>query len=96
MGQIDQFLSSLKRALKARNIIYKDLAHSLNLSESSIKRILSDKTIGLDRLEEILKVTDISFAEVCKMANFEQDNVGYPLSEAVSYTHLTLPTKRIV
>ena len=42
---------------------------------------LSDKTIGLDRLEEILKVTDISFAEVCKMANFEQDNVGYPLTE---------------
>lgn len=81
MGQVDQFLSSLKRALKAKNIIYKDLARSLNLSESSIKRILSDKTIGLDRLEEILKATDISFAEVCKMANFEQENVGYPLTE---------------
>ena len=81
MSQIDQFLAAMKRALKAKNIIYKDLAHSLDLSESSIKRILSDKSIGLDRIEEICKACDISFAEICKNANFEEDISTYTLSK---------------
>jgi transcriptional regulator with XRE-family HTH domain len=81
MGQIDQFLAAMKRALKAKNIIYKDLAESLNLSESSIKRILSDKSIGLDRIEEICKTCDISFSEICKNANFDEDISTYTLSK---------------
>ncbi|MBC7713182.1 MAG: helix-turn-helix transcriptional regulator [Rhizobacter sp.] len=81
MSQIDQFLAAMKRALKAKNIIYKDLAESLDLSESSVKRILSDKSIGLDRIEEICKACDISFAEICKNANFEEDISTYTLSK---------------
>lgn len=81
MGQVDQFLNSLKRSLKSRNIIYKDLAKSLNLSESSVKRILSDKTISLERIEEICKACDISFSEICRNANFENDQSTYHLSQ---------------
>lgn len=81
MSQVDQFLHALKRALKARNIVYKDLAQSLDLSESSIKRILSDKSISLDRIEEICKHCDISFAEVCKNAQFDEDSNSYVLSK---------------
>ncbi|MBC7429133.1 MAG: helix-turn-helix transcriptional regulator [Bacteriovorax sp.] len=81
MSQIDQFLAALKRALKAKNIIYKDLADSLDLSESSVKRILSDKSISLERIEEICKASDISFAEICRNANFEEDISTYTLSK---------------
>jgi transcriptional regulator with XRE-family HTH domain len=81
MSQIDQFLTALKRALKAKNIIYKDLADSLDLSESSIKRILSDKSISLERIEEICKACDIKFSEICKNANFEEDITTYTLSK---------------
>lgn len=81
MSQIDQFLAALKRALKAKNIVYKDLEDSLDLSESSIKRILSDKSISLERIEEICKATDISFSEVCKNANFDEDIDTYSLSK---------------
>jgi transcriptional regulator with XRE-family HTH domain len=73
MSQIDQFLAALKRALKAKNIIYRDLADSLKLSESSIKRILGDKSISLERIEEICKACDISFSEICKNAQFDED-----------------------
>lgn len=74
MSQIDKFLESLKRALKAKNILYRDLAKALNLSESSVKRILTNKSLSLDRLEEICKLADISLAEVVKSANLEESN----------------------
>ena len=81
MSQIDQFLAAFKRALKAKNIIYKDLAESLKLSESSIKRILADKSISLERIEEICKASDISFSEVCKNAQFDEDLAVNTLSK---------------
>lgn len=81
MSQIDQFLSSLKRTLKAKNILYRDLAKALQLSESSVKRILSNKTLSLDRLEEICRVADISFSEVVKSANLEEANQAVTLTE---------------
>ncbi|WII72923.1 helix-turn-helix transcriptional regulator [Bdellovibrio sp. 22V] len=81
MSQIDQFLSSLKRALKTKNILYKDLAKALNLSESSVKRILSNKSLSLERLEEICRVADLSFSEVVKSANLDEANQVMLLSD---------------
>ncbi|KYG62060.1 helix-turn-helix transcriptional regulator [Bdellovibrio bacteriovorus] len=81
MSQIDQFLNSLKRALKAKNVLYRDLAKPLGLSESSVKRILSNKSLSLERLEEICRVADISFSEVVKSANLEEANQAVTLSD---------------
>jgi transcriptional regulator with XRE-family HTH domain len=81
MSQVDQFLSALKRALKAKNIIYRDLARTLDLSESSVKRILADKSLSLERIEEICKACDLSFAEICKNANFEEHMPTHSLSK---------------
>lgn len=81
MSQIDQFLNSLKRSLKAKNILYRDLAKALNLSESSVKRILSSKSLSLDRLEEICRVADISFSEIVRSANLEEANQMQYLTE---------------
>lgn len=81
MSQIDQFLSALKRSLKAKNILYRDLAKALDLSESSVKRILSSKSLSLDRLEEICRIADLSFSEVVKSANLEEADQPMVLSE---------------
>lgn len=81
MSQIDQFLNSLKRSLKAKNILYRDLAKALNLSESSVKRILSSKSLSLERLEEICRVADLSFSEVVRSANLEEANQVMILSD---------------
>lgn len=78
MSQIDQFLEALKKALKSKGIIYKDLSQRLKISESSVKRILSSKSLTLERLEEICRVTDINFSEVCRIADFNQeDQAGF-------------------
>lgn len=81
MSQIDKFLESLKRALKAKNILYRDLAKSLGLSESSVKRILSNKSLSLDRLEEICKIADLSFSEVVKAAQLEETSKTFTLTD---------------
>lgn len=81
MSQIDQFLGALKRALKAKNILYRDLAKALDLSESSVKRILSSKSLSLERLEEICRVADLSFSEVVRTANLEEANQVMILSD---------------
>ncbi len=73
MSQIDQFLAALKRALKVKGIVYRDLAKALQLSESSVKRILASKSLTLERLEEICTATEIPFSEVCKLAEFSGD-----------------------
>jgi transcriptional regulator with XRE-family HTH domain len=73
MSQIDQFLEALKKALKRKNIVYKDIAQKLNLSESSVKRILSSKSLTLERLEEICKLYDLQLSEIIALTDFEKD-----------------------
>lgn len=81
MSQIDQFLVALKRSLKNKGILYRDLAQSLGLSESSVKRILSSKSLSLDRLEEICRVSDISFVDIIKDANFDETESPHYLTD---------------
>lgn len=73
MSQIDQFLDALKKALKVKGVVYRDLARALELSESSVKRILAGKSLTLRRLEEICLATDIPFAELCRLADFARE-----------------------
>lgn len=71
MSQIDQFLDALKKALKSKAITYAELAKKLKISESSVKRILSSKSLTFSRLEEICTATEINFSEICKLTDFE-------------------------
>jgi DNA-binding Xre family transcriptional regulator len=66
MSQVDHFLVALKEALKEKKIKYRDLAKSLNLSESSIKRLLTSKSISLQRIEDICRTADVKFSELVK------------------------------
>ncbi|MFP5518484.1 MAG: helix-turn-helix domain-containing protein [Bdellovibrionia bacterium] len=75
MTQIDLFLVALKKTLKRKNIVYRDLAQKLDLSESSVKRILSSKSLTLERLEEICRACDIQFSEICSLADFNGGDV---------------------
>lgn len=74
MSQIDQFLMALKRALKNKQWNYKQVAEALRVSESSVKRLLSNKKISLERIEIICNATGISFADVCKLAEWQDED----------------------
>jgi DNA-binding Xre family transcriptional regulator len=58
----------LKRSLKTRGLTYRDLAKRVNLSEASVKRVFSEETFTLQRLESICAAIGISMSELVRTA----------------------------
>lgn len=58
----------LKRSLKTRGLTYRDLAKKVGLSEASIKRVFSEETFTLQRLETICSAIGISVTELVRIA----------------------------
>ncbi len=62
-------VETLKKILKARGMTYADLALALRVSTPTVKRLFSQRTFTLERLEEILKVLEIDFYELARMGH---------------------------
>lgn len=65
-------ISTLKRVLKTRGVTYADLAGKIALSEASVKRLFSQGTFTLERLEQVCAALDIDVFELAKLARGEQ------------------------
>src|SRR5688500_12821834 len=61
-------VEALKKLLKARGVTYRALAAGLGLSEPSVKRLFSERTFTLQRLEQVCQILDIDFFELAKLA----------------------------
>jgi transcriptional regulator with XRE-family HTH domain len=57
---------ALKAELKAAGITYADLAEQLGMSESSIKRVFAKADMPLSRIDEVLRVLKMDFAELAR------------------------------
>ena len=57
---------ALKAELKAAGITYADLAAQLGLAESSIKRIFSKGDMPLSRIDDVLRVLNLDFADLAR------------------------------
>ncbi|MGL4575971.1 MAG: helix-turn-helix domain-containing protein [Burkholderiaceae bacterium] len=68
MSSPDLLLATLRTQLRAAGITYKQLAPLIGMSESSVKRIFSQRDMSLTRLAEICKAADISFEELLRTA----------------------------
>jgi transcriptional regulator with XRE-family HTH domain len=64
----DQLLDALKRVLKSRRITYAELARKIGLSEASVKRLFSQRTFTLQRLQQALQALDMDFYELARLA----------------------------
>jgi transcriptional regulator with XRE-family HTH domain len=64
-----EIVETLKRVLKARSMTYADLAVALRVSTPTVKRLFSQRTFTLERLEEILKVLEMDFFELARMSH---------------------------
>ena len=64
MSETAQIIDVLKRNLKTRGLTYKDVAKRVGLSEGSIKRVFSEETFTLQRLESICSAVGISMSEL--------------------------------
>jgi DNA-binding Xre family transcriptional regulator len=71
MANTDLMITTLKRVLKSRGKTYSDLAQALHLSEASIKRLFSDKSFTLHRLDEICQWLELDFFELARIARGE-------------------------
>jgi DNA-binding Xre family transcriptional regulator len=71
MTQTSTLLNSLKKYLRIKNVTYQDLAQQLSLSEASIKRLFSEQSFSLKRLEETCNYLDISIYDLIRVSEKE-------------------------
>ncbi len=71
MAQTKQLVDTLKRALKAQGLSYTDVANGLNLSEASVKRLFSQSSFSLARLDKICQLMGMEISDlVAQMHSF--------------------------
>ncbi len=68
MSQTIQLVNTLKKCLKAKGMTYQQVARALGLSEASVKRLFSEQSFSLKRLEEISNLLDLSFYDLAKLS----------------------------
>ena len=69
MSQCKIVLDALKQQLKHSKKNYADIAEYLDLSESSVKRLLNSNTLSLQRLEKICHFLGIELIDLMRAAN---------------------------
>jgi DNA-binding Xre family transcriptional regulator len=68
LSQIPKICDALKALLRERGITYRDLAASLDMSEANVKRMFSQHSLSLARLEEICRVLHLSLHDFFALA----------------------------
>ena len=66
MSTTHDLVTALKAELKAAGITYAELAGHLRMAESSIKRIFAKGDMPLSRIDEVLRVLKMDFAELAR------------------------------
>ena len=74
MTQTAELLRTLKKCLKAKGLNYRDLAKALDLSEASIKRLFSEQTFSLSRLEEVCRFLDMTIYDLARMTRLTPED----------------------
>jgi transcriptional regulator with XRE-family HTH domain len=69
MTEIAQLMLCLKRQLKSQGYTYKDVAKTLDMAESGVKRLFSSQKISLDRLAQLAQMLGFSIAELMLLAS---------------------------
>jgi len=68
MALRSRLVDALKACLRARDMTYKDLAAKLRVSEPTVKRMFSQGSFTLERIEQILEVIDLDLQELARLA----------------------------
>jgi transcriptional regulator with XRE-family HTH domain len=71
-GQTKRFLECVKRYLKAQGKTYADLACALDVSEATVKRIFSEESVSLSRMDEICAFLGIQLTDLASMVEQEE------------------------
>ena len=66
--EIPIVLKTLKRLLKAKGILYSDIARMLDLSETTVKRYLTGHGLTVEILEKLCRIADLRLTDAFAMA----------------------------
>ena len=72
MKQTQQLLDTLKQQLRAQGKTYRCLAAHLALSEASVKRLFSERTFTLERLEQACDFIGLDIGELAALSRAAQ------------------------
>ena len=66
MSTTQDLVNVLKAELRTAGVTYADLADALGMSESSVKRVFAKSDMPLSRIDEMLRVLKMDFAELAR------------------------------
>ncbi len=72
MAQTSLLIETLKKALKARGKTYSEVAEYLDLSEASVKRLFSEQSFSLARLDQVCQLLDMEISDLVTQMNATQ------------------------
>jgi DNA-binding Xre family transcriptional regulator len=81
MSSTQDLIAAMKSELKKSRITYADLARSLGMAESSVKRMFAKGDMPLKRIDEICSAMRLDFAELARQVA-DQDLPAQQLTEA--------------
>ena len=76
MAQTESLTLALKQSLKEQGQTYADLAAGIQLSEASIKRLFSEQSFTLKRLDEICDWLNIEISDLVRKAEANLDTIS--------------------
>lgn len=68
MADTNLLIDTLKKVLRTHGLTYADIAARVGLSEASVKRLFSQRTFTLKRLEQFCGLLEIDFFELARLA----------------------------
>ena len=75
MAQTRELIKSLKTALKAQGKTYADVAVELGLTEASVKRLFSQQSFSLSRLDQVCHMLDMEITDLVQLMNEQQQRL---------------------
>ena len=66
MSTTADLVTAIKKELKAAQMTYADLAQSIGMAESSVKRMLAKGDMPLSRIDEICRALHLDFADLAR------------------------------
>lgn len=68
MAQSSELVKALKAQLKVCGVKYADVADKLDLSEASVKRLFSEESFTLKRLDQVCELLEIDISDLLEIA----------------------------
>jgi len=67
VSQTTELVQALKKCLKIHDVKYSDVASALELSEASVKRLFSEESFSLKRLEQVCSLMGMQIGDLFEM-----------------------------